>query len=306
MSNLARRALVALLLAGFGIQAQAQIQTSAIGRDYENLPPSELKQFSGTTPCYLRWSKDFPNTFSSIAKALKESGFNITDDEKADCVVEITGYMTVPSKTSGSVPVNLKDTLDNISNYDTVGPALKTTSKDESGKIASNASGITTQLDPSAMNALSQVGNSVNGVSGSVVLTGIGVLLDIFSGIHSRQETPSGVVYINAVVMFDGWLPGTKRPALVLGAYAASNTPEKPEALIDAGVKRVAQAIWEHTAAYDKKEGVAFTMPTIPPSASDTTKQNSATGQEDTTNGTAPGTAPNTSPIVVAKPDVTQ
>ena len=290
MNMLVKKVIFGLLLvsAFANIQAQAQIQTTAIGRDYENLPPSEFKEFTGSTPCYIRWYKENPDLISHMAKILKDSGFNVTKDEKAACMIEITGYVTTPSKTSGSVPVNLYKVMSDSGELKNIGPALKTSGDTETGKIATNASGMARDtIDASGINTLSQFGNAMNSVNGTIVGAVVGTLVNVVSGIQSRQETPSGVVFINAVVMFDGWLPGTKRPALVLGAYAASTKPESPEALIDAGVKRVAQAIWEHTAAYDKAHGVAFTMPTVQQSDADAAKKTSATDE-----ATTPGTHP--------------
>ncbi len=258
------------------------------------LPPSSLKEFSSSTPCYIGQYNESEKTFSHIVNILKDSGFNITDDKNAPCTIQISGYVTTPSKTAGSVPSDLVFIMNNSDKFSDIGPALQASSNTDTGKIAANASGMSgTQLAPSGINALSQVGNAVHGVNGSAVLVGINTLLDIFSGIHSRQTTPPGVAYINAEVLLPAWFPGSKKHAFVLGAYAASTTPEKPEALIDAGIKRVAQAIWEHTEAYDKSQGIAFTMPTIQPVDAEqvnTTDANGAAPGASTTSSTASAT----------------
>lgn len=285
MNNFSRKIITAFVLTStlVGFQAKAEIQTSTIGRDVENLPPSELKTFTGSTPCYIKWSKENKDAFMIVAKKLKEGGFNITADENAACVIEITGYLTTPSKTSGSVPVNFIYVLNHKDSFSEIAPALKIGDRDENGNIVKNANGLTNDtVGASGLNNISQVGNAINGAHGSVVGVALGTLVNIFSSVQSRQETPPGLVYINAVVMFDGWLPGTKRPAFVLGAYAASTTQEMPEALIDAGVKRVAQAIWEHTAAYDRANGIEFTMPALTEPGAETRRSRVDTAQKTT------------------------
>ena len=280
MNTFARKIITGLLLASamLGLQAQAGIQTAAIGRATENLPPADaIKSFSSATPCYIKWSNDHPDAFSSVAKIFKDGGFNITNDDSATCTIEITGYITAPSQGSGSVPVNLLYVLSNAGKFKDIGPALQTANHTEAGKIADSASGIANEpIGANGLNVLSQTGGMVNGFHGSVAGTAIGALVDAFSGIHSRQETPSGVVYLNADVMFGGFF---KRIAFAVGTYTASTTPETPETLINAGMKRLAQTIWEHTAAYDKANGVAFTTPIISATTPDANQMPSGTAQ---------------------------
>ena len=318
MSMLTRKIIAGLLLASAWVsgQAQTQIQTTAVGREHEAMPPSDLEKFSSATPCYVYNSKEYPDAFASIVKGLKESGFNIVNDShNVTCFLRITGYATVPSKTAGSVPINVIYILNNRDNKDAphvIGPALNSSGTQDAAKIAGSASGLAKDpIDASGINVLTQAGSAINGMQGSIVGAVIGTLANVVSGIQSRQETPSGVVYINAELGFGGFFT---RNAIVVGAYAASTKPESPEDLIDAGVKRVAQAIWERTAAYDKAHGVEFTMPTIQQGGVDTTKQGSATGQDaqtsvgtnpvaETTQPTekAPAT-PDAAPVVSAKP----
>ena len=263
MSTLMKKIITGMMLAAAfsSIHAQAQIETSAIGRDHENFPPADaIEHFTGATPCYIQWSKDHPGLFDSVAKILKESGFNITDDDSAECVIQVTGYVTGPSKGEGSVPINLVDVLTNRGKFKDVGPALQPSSKPDAAKAATKASGMTGQpIDAAGISAMSQIGGAMNSTQGGVVGAAIGTLVNVIDGIQARRETPSGVAYVNVGVMFGGFF---KRTAFAVGAYAASTTPELPENLVDASVKRVAQAIWEHTAAFDKAQGIAFTIPT--------------------------------------------
>lgn len=259
MSALMKKIVTGMMLAAafLSIYAQAQIETSAIGRDHEDLPPVDaIERFTGATPCYIQWSKDHPGLFDSVAKILKESGFNITGDDSAECVIQVTGYVTGPSKGEGSVPINLVDILANRGKFRDVGPALLPSSKPDATKATSNASGMTGQpIDAAGISAMSQIGGAMNSTQGGVVGAAIGTLVNVISGIQARRETPSGVAYVNVDVMFGGFF---KRTAFAVGAYAASTTPELPENLVDAAVKRVAQAIWEHTEAFDKANGVKF------------------------------------------------
>jgi hypothetical protein len=265
MNRFSRKIIAGIILTSalMGGQAQAEIKTVATDQVYNTFPPSAFEEFSGSTPCALSWKKESPMTSAVFVKTFKDSGFNITTDTKAHCSIFIHGYITGPSNGSGSVPVDLIYAIDNKDYFGEIGPALKSTENTEAGNVTKNASGMNADpIDGSGLGALSQAGGALNGFHGSVAGTLLGSVADIVSGIHSRIKTPAGVVYVEATLSFDTWIPGITRPALILGAYAASTTPEKPEALIDAAIKRLAQSIWEHTAAYDKEHGIAFTMPT--------------------------------------------
>src|SRR5665647_1880768 len=91
MSKISRKIFTSLLLASalVGVQAQAEIQTSVVAGSYKN--SEEIKTFSKSTPCYIVGSKNFPENLAKTVQIFKDAGFNITEDDGADCKIVLFG-----------------------------------------------------------------------------------------------------------------------------------------------------------------------------------------------------------------------
>ena len=262
MSMYSRKITTGLLLVSalFSVQVRAEIQTLVVGTTAKPLSGiSKFENLTSETPCFVHWAGNYPEAFASVVSILKSEGFNITNEGDPTCMIEITGYVTVPDKSTGSIPITLVDVLINKEKFKPIGPALKSTSI--IGATSNTSGMIGDQIGANGLNDLSQVGGMINGFHGSVAGTALGALVNIFSGTQSRQKTPPGIVYINGLIMFGHFLP--KFP-IVTGVYAASNTPEMPQNLINAAVKKFAQMIWEEKNKYNKANGLALYTPVLP------------------------------------------
>ena len=180
-----------------------------------------------------------------------QRGFNMTNDEKAGCKIELSGLVTVPSTTSGSVPIDLTSMLDNKSAFKEIGPALKSMSIDD---VVSSASGLVGDpLTASSVMVFSQGGGAIGGTSGSIIGAGVGTLVNLVSGMTSRQETPPGLVYVRVRVIFGDVV--SKIP-VAAGMYIASTDAVKPERLFGATEWLIPKLIWNAKNKYNKEHNI--------------------------------------------------
>jgi hypothetical protein len=208
-------------------------------------------------------TKDVQTLFV-ISTIYSKRGFHITNDEKADCRIELTGFITAPSKTSGSVPIDITYMLDNQAAFKDVAPALK--SKDMKELISSVSGIVGDPLNAGEMVAVSQAGGviggatSIGGTSGTVIGAGVGTLVNMVSGIQSRLDTPPGLVYVHGRVIFGNTL---LRIPVAAGVYAASTDTARPDALFGIAAIRFSKVIWEAKNKYNKEHNAEPYTPYI-------------------------------------------
>jgi hypothetical protein len=257
MNKFPRKIITGLLLASalVGGQAQAEMQTiNNPAVSYVAVTPA-IKNFTNATPCYIYGSKDHPNRYSKIIKIFKDKGFNITDDESADCQIAIFGEV-VYDKASGGKSVSLNDILSNQGKLNDVEPDPKFASEATNGaNKASINSG--DPIGANGMGLLTQAGGAVNGFHGIVGGEAAGLLINLFSGIHP-EHTPPGAAKIVVGFQLGSFF---HRGKITHQNYTASTTPEKPEDLIYAGTKQMADTIVSDLRAYHVGNPLPFDQP---------------------------------------------
>jgi hypothetical protein len=240
MSEVSRKIFTSLLLASalVGVQAQAEIQTSIITDTYKN--SDEVKNFSKNTPCSIIGAKDHPESYAKVVQIFKDIGFNITDDESVECRIMLISEIAY-DKSSSEKSFYPNDVLNGKMSWpDTlVNPNPSIVAKVNAAK-SQIADSKKPGFGADGINIMTQVGGLINGSAGASALGGAGVVLNLLGGFLSQPTTPEGMESTSAYVSFGHFLRHTHIDTKV---YAASDTPQKPDDLFYAGVKRAAEAI---------------------------------------------------------------
>ena len=254
MNRHARKIIYGLILgsAFASIQSQAQIQTSIISDSYR-LHSDEIQNFSKETPCYLKGIKDHTDAFDKkVLQLFQDEGFNITDDESADCKINIGGWI---HSDSGGKTLYSEEPDKWIGKEVDPNPKVAAAINDARDKAAVAQAG--DPIGGNGINMLTQAGGLVSS-NGAAIAGGAGVvinLLSLFSGGHS---SPGGVADISGTIRFGRYFQTTQLSAEI---YAASNVPEKPEDLFYAGIKGVIEDLKLAIYKYHVTNKLPFDMP---------------------------------------------
>lgn len=278
------------LLAGFGIQAHAQIQNSIISDSYR-LQSEDIQNFSKETPCYLNGVEKLNDAFGKkVLQLFKDEGFNITDDKNAECEINVGGwinsdsggksfYSDEPDKWTG------KEVNPN--------PKIAAAINEAQNKAAAAKTG--EPIGGNGINLLTQAGGLL-GSNGAAIAGGAGVVINLLSIFNGGNSSPGGVADVSGTIRFGRYFPTTHVSAEV---YTASNVTEKPEDLFYAGYKAVIEDMKLCIYKYHVTNNLPFDMPV--------SAEMAAKGKEWVPHPpVAAPTSPGAGQIVAAKPDVTQ
>ena len=258
MKNFTQNTMTGFLLATtiFTGQAQAEIQTSVVAGSYKN--SDEVKTFSKSTPCYIVGSNDFPENFAKTVQIFKDVGFNITEDDGADCKIVLFGEVNygqnTPEQTiysvramSGKQPWPDKSVSPN--------PAILEKANAAKAQLTNPNK---PAVDGNGINILAQAGQALGGSAGSAALGGAGALINLFTSFNAGPTTPEGMESTEGQILFGHLFKTTE---MTVKIYAASNTPEKPEDLYYAGIKRTAETLEAAIYECHVRHNIPFDMP---------------------------------------------
>ncbi len=280
----------ALVLAGFGIQAHAQIQNTIISDSYR-LQSADIQNFSKETPCYLRGIEKLNDAFGKkVLQLFKDEGFKITDDKNAECEINVGGWINSDSGGKSFY----SDEPDKWAEKE-VNPNPKVAAAINEAQNKATAARQGEPIGGNGINLLTQAGGLFGG-NGAAIAGGAGVVINLLSIFNGGNSSPSGVAEVNGTMRFGRYFPTTQVSAEI---YTASNVPEKPEDLFYAGYKAVIEDMKLCIYKYHVKNNLPFDMPVSADMA--------AKGKEWAPHPPAAVSAsPGTSSFVAAKPDATQ
>lgn len=219
-----------------GVQAQAEIQTSVVAGSYKN--SEEIKTFSKSTPCYIVGSKNFPENLAKTVQIFKDAGFNITEDDGADCKIVLFGEVNYGKNTPEQTIYSVR-ALSGVQPWPDklVSPNPKILAKANAAK-AQLGNPNKPAVDGNGINILAQAGQALGGSAGSAALGGAGALINLFTSFNAGPTTPEGMGSTEGQIQFGHLFKSTD---MTIKIYAASSAPEKPEDLYYAGIKRTAE-----------------------------------------------------------------
>ena len=289
-----KKTIATLLLASavVSVQAQAQIETSVISDSYR-LHSDEIQNFSKDTPCYLRGIKNHSGAFEQkVLQLFKDEGFNITDDDSADCTINVGGWI---NSDSGGKSL-YSDEPDKWTGKE-VDPNPKIAAAINEAQTKASAARQGEPIGGNGINLLTQAGG-LFGSGGAAIAGGAGVVINLLSMFSGGNSSPGGVADVSGTIRFGRYFPTTQVSADI---YAASNVPEKPDDLFYAGIKGVIEDLKTCIYKYHVTNNLPFDMPVSPEMAAKgktwTTPQSSTTEKA----AAAPNAAP---PMVAEKPAV--
>lgn len=177
-----------------------------------------------------------------LSEIMRSKGFKVTtDQEKAEYIMRITSYVTMPTnKNDQALPYSAEFLLSMreklpvikpllVQSGDSPGEQMKATAK----LVHNSNQGI---LGSDASNIIS-LGSTFGGGAGGLIAGAAASVIDTTASIFSRNSIREGLAGFEfSMTKNSGFLNQVSG----LNVYAASATPEKPEALLDAAIGRAA------------------------------------------------------------------
>lgn len=195
-----------------------------------------------THTVYLVDKSDKGKPPQHLAQILRSKGFNISADrESADYIMRFTAYVTMPTDKEGqALPYSAEFLLSMRENLpvirqlliqsdDTAGKQMKSMAK----LVRNSNRGI---LGSEVSNVIS-TGTTFGGFTGGFFATATAGVVDSAASIFSQSSIQEGLAGFEYSMTKNS---GVLNQVFGLNVYAASTTPEKPEALLDAVIARVA------------------------------------------------------------------
>ena len=258
MKRIAQNTITGLLLSSafLAVQAQAEIQTSVVQGHYQIT--DVMKSFSKNTPCFITFAKERPENYARVVQIFKDAGFNIIDDKSAKCSIMFVSEITYDTG-SGQKSFYPGDVLKGKMSWpDTmVNPNPTIVAKTNAARAAiENAKKPSMTAD--GINILTQTGGMIGGSAGASMLGGAGVVLNLLSGFIATPSTPVGMASTTAYLAYGNFF---KDDQITTKIYAASDTPQTPEDLFYASIKRTAEAMEAAIYECHIKHNLPFDMP---------------------------------------------
>lgn len=175
-----------------------------------------------------------------LADMLKTHGIKIVDNKKsADFVLRVTAFVTMPYQDGSALPFSAEYLLSMREELPVIKPLL-IPSKDSPGEQIKNMGELVRKSRQGIMgsdtsNAIS-LGSAFGGGAGGIAAGAIAGIVDVVAGISAQNNIREGLVGFEFLLLDLNVTFG--HPTKGMNVYAASTTPEKPEALLRAAVER--------------------------------------------------------------------
>lgn len=176
-----------------------------------------------------------------LAEIMKSQGFNVVaNEDEADYIMHITSFVTMPGKEEGKALPYSSEFLLSIRKELPVLKPLLVQSSDSPGEQIKSMAKLVSQsnrgiLSGSDTSNIISAGTTFGGGAGGLIAGAAASVFDAAAGIVSKNSIREGLAGFNFLITKNATF---MNQAFGFNVYAASTTPEMPEALLRAAVER--------------------------------------------------------------------